>query len=651
MKDIFKKTFETLLQKIDHDHNKNNNVLYGSNFVLPINELRTISKSIIHTQSNSTISNKNIYRDLEVFNTFGQNCTNTENEKDHHVQVSESESASESASLFEIIDKTSCITGKTYLRKILENPLSNIDELYNRQKILQLFLNSSTLQHDIIDNLNKIRENEDGVLWFWKKIDKDTQNIFNSVYFSDFLTRILNKSEYALSIMHHLKTIVNPAFGLLSPIVFLILPYFIITKVTRYSIDFSEFFKIMKLTFNMDTVLGFNNDSYYYKLFHYGSKFVWLLLYIQGIVSNFYYAYMLNNITSILFEKIRKVSQYVIHAKNIITLIDKICIDMTNDNIDISVYDDIKPSDDIKKILESNICERLYDTLYSHEHTFYCNKGKFLKIFLELRDHYEFLTPVVVYISKIDSYISIVKLYNELRNNKKYVCFPEFKVSSVPIIITKKNWFIKLKDNSTIVTNSYKIGNPLRNCVITGPNAGGKSTHIKTVIFSVLLSQTFGIVPAKKFIVTPFHKINTYLNIPDNTGKESLFQAEMARCRDYIDNLETLSPNQFSIIIMDEIFSSTNPEDGIAAGFSILEYLAKKKNNMCLITTHYKYLTNLHGFKNYKFPVKIHSNGSFTYQYKLKKGINDQYIAIELLKEYMNRDIYRSAIDIRKSIV
>ena len=60
MKDIFKKTFETLLQKIDHDHNKNNNLLYGSNFVLPVNELHTIANTILHTQYNSTISNKNI---------------------------------------------------------------------------------------------------------------------------------------------------------------------------------------------------------------------------------------------------------------------------------------------------------------------------------------------------------------------------------------------------------------------------------------------------------------------------------------------------------------------------------------------------------------------------------------------------------------
>jgi DNA mismatch repair protein MutS len=354
---------------------------------------------------------------------------------------------------------------------------------------------------------------------------------------------------------------------------------------------------------------------------------------------------MLNNITVILFNKIKKVSTYVNICKNIVESIKNI---IGNNKI----YADIEPSEEVIKILKSNICEKLYDTMYKNKHVFYCQKGKYLKLFLELRETYDtVLKPLLLYIGKIDKYLSIVTLYNELKSSNKHVCFAEYKLSSVPIIHTKKNWFIKLKNNGKIVTNSYKVGNPIRNCVITGPNAGGKSTHIKTVIFSVLLSQTFGIVPARNFVVTPFHKINTYLNIPDNTGKESLFQAEMCRCRDYIDNLESLLPNQFSIIVMDEIFSSTNPEDGIAAGFSILEYLSKKTNNMCLITTHYKYLTGLSGFKNYKFPIRINTDGSFTYLYKLKKGINDQYIAIELLKEYMNREIYNSAINIRKSIL
>ena len=67
------------------------------------------------------------------------------------------------------------------------------------------------------------------------------------------------------------------------------------------------------------------------------------------------------------------------------------------------------------------------------------------------------------------------------------------------------------------------------NVVITGPNAAGKSTFIKALSLSILFSQTICIVPASNFVLTPFTLINTYLNIPDCKGKESLFEAEMNR--------------------------------------------------------------------------------------------------------------------------
>ena len=101
---------------------------------------------------------------------------------------------------------------------------------------------------------------------------------------------------------------------------------------------------------------------------------------------------------------------------------------------------------------------------------------------------------------------------------------------------------------------------------------------------------------------------------------------------------------------MDEIFSSTNPEDGISAGYSILDYIGKKKNNICLITTHYRYLTTLDNFENFKFQIIINKDGSFKYLYKLKKGVNDQYIALELMKKYINNTIYENALSIRKKI-
>ena len=135
--------------------------------------------------------------------------------------------------------------------------------------------------------------------------------------------------------------------------------------------------------------------------------------------------------------------------------------------------------------------------------------------------------------------------------------------------------------------------------------------------------------------LTPFSLINTYLNIPDCKGKESLFEAEMYRARNHITDINTLSDGKFSFIVMDEIFSSTNPEEGISGGYAIAEKLASFDNSISIITTHFTYLTNLEKggkYKNYKIPIERDSSNNICYKYKLVPGVSKQFIALELLK-------------------
>ena len=62
---------------------------------------------------------------------------------------------------------------------------------------------------------------------------------------------------------------------------------------------------------------------------------------------------------------------------------------------------------------------------------------------------------------------------------------------------------------------------------------------------------------------------------------------------------------------MDEIFSSTNPEEGISGGYAICERLGELKNSMNIITTHFNYLTRLTdtgNYKAYKIPISRNEN-------------------------------------------
>jgi len=192
-----------------------------------------------------------------------------------------------------------------------------------------------------------------------------------------------------------------------------------------------------------------------------------------------------------------------------------------------------------------------------------------------------------------------------------------------------------------VVTNSIEIGthakNP-RNVIITGPNAGGKSTVLKGITLSMILGQTFGIAPANRMVFTPFHLINTYLNIADSSGVESLFQAEMRRVEELLREICSMKRTEFSYVIMDEIFTGTNPKEGMAGAYGIAKKISTYPNNISLIATHFMVLTELEHdakglFVNKKVRVNKDEFGKISYIYRLENGITDQAIALDLLTQ------------------
>ena len=128
----------------------------------------------------------------------------------------------------------------------------------------------------------------------------------------------------------------------------------------------------------------------------------------------------------------------------------------------------------------------------------------------------------------------------------------------------------------------------------------------------------------------------------------------MHRARDHIRKLNELSKHKFSFIVMDEIFNSTNPQEGISGAYAIAEKLANFKNSVSIITTHFTYLTNLennNSFKNYKIPIKRDGDENIVYPYKLKSGVSNQYIALELLRNKgFDNDLVDNAENICKNL-
>ena len=199
---------------------------------------------------------------------------------------------------------------------------------------------------------------------------------------------------------------------------------------------------------------------------------------------------------------------------------------------------------------------------------------------------------------------------------------------------------IEEQDNNTNCQKSIKteIKNTkdiVNNIIITGPNGSGKSTYIKSITECVILAQTVGLVPAREFSLTPFAHISTYLNIPDCQGKESLFQAEMNRCYQQLETLRTAEEaGEFSFNIMDEIFVSTNYQEGMSGAYAVINQLCRFNKCLNIITTHFDKLANLEDLQVSRkyFDIELGEDGRVSRDYKIRDGVSRKHMALKLLR-------------------
>ena len=162
--------------------------------------------------------------------------------------------------------------------------------------------------------------------------------------------------------------------------------------------------------------------------------------------------------------------------------------------------------------------------------------------------------------------------------------------------------------------------------IITGPNASGKTTTLKSAFINILLSQQIGYGCFDSLKLTPYDKLHCYLNVPDTSGRDSLFQAEARRCKEIIDCIDEESSNKLThFCIFDELYSGTNPEEAVISANAFMDYIVKNENVTCILTTHYvklcKKLSKNKMIKNYNMKT-LKKNDNFEYTYQLEEGIS-----------------------------
>ncbi len=139
-----------------------------------------------------------------------------------------------------------------------------------------------------------------------------------------------------------------------------------------------------------------------------------------------------------------------------------------------------------------------------------------------------------------------------------------------------------LMDKKINVPLQFEIGKQARGIIITGPNTGGKTVAIKTVMLCCIMAQC------------GLHVTCTSADICMNSG----YLCDIGDGQDIAENLSTFSAhiknvlevlgevNRDSLVIMDELGSGTDPAEGMGIAVAILEEL-RRSECLFLATTHY----------------------------------------------------------------
>nr|WP_307992068.1 hypothetical protein [uncultured Niameybacter sp.] len=249
-----------------------------------------------------------------------------------------------------------------------------------------------------------------------------------------------------------------------------------------------------------------------------------------------------------------------------------------------------------------------------------------------LRIHHKFLTLLKKETKALQNIYAILGMLESsiavasYRRSVDYWCTPTFGTDKT--LEVEELYHPLIEDP---VSHSVKL---TKNAIITGSNASGKSTFVKSLAINGILGQSIHTVLAERF-VAPLSYYMTSMAISDNIlTDESYYIAEIRSLKRIIDAIQHYP---FCICFIDEILKGTNTIERIAASSAILKHL-NTLNCLCLSASHDIELTQMleNSYHNYHFR-EIIEDSQIKFDYKIYKGPSTTRNAIKLL-EVMNYD-------------
>ena len=140
-----------------------------------------------------------------------------------------------------------------------------------------------------------------------------------------------------------------------------------------------------------------------------------------------------------------------------------------------------------------------------------------------------------------------------------------------------------LLDREKAVANDIILGEEYQAIVITGPNTGGKTILLKTVGVIQLMAQMGLYIPAGEN-----SRVGIFTEIFADIGDEQSIEQNLSTFSSHMSNIVSILKqiNNKSLVLIDEIGSGTDPQEGSSLAIAILDYIASKQSYV-IASTHY----------------------------------------------------------------
>lgn len=140
-----------------------------------------------------------------------------------------------------------------------------------------------------------------------------------------------------------------------------------------------------------------------------------------------------------------------------------------------------------------------------------------------------------------------------------------------------------LLDREKAVANDIILGEEYQAIVITGPNTGGKTILLKTVGVIQLMAQMGLYIPAGEN-----SRVGIFTEIFADIGDEQSIEQNLSTFSSHMSNIVSILKqiNDKSLVLIDEIGSGTDPQEGSSLAIAILDYIASKQSYV-IASTHY----------------------------------------------------------------